>query len=225
MSNNFDMDDPVEEPITESNFDNFDNQQPEKQGGMSRNTKIILGVVGGLALLCCVAVAVGALFVQRAGQQFAENIDNPEAAADTAAEIVDFTLPAGFTPEGGFSLMGIEMVFITNQTEDSIIMLMSFPQLFAGNEADMQQQMEDSMAEQFGEEGITFQFVEAREVTINGSPTTVNIFEGTNDNGAPIRQANAIFESDSGKPSMIMIVAPTSQWDAADLDGFIDSLN
>lgn len=223
MSNDFDSHDPIDKPIPEQSFEPHD-VKPAKQG-MSRNTKIILGVVGGLLAVCCVVAVVAIFFVQRAGQQLAEGFDNPEAAADTAADIVDYTLPPGFFVEGGVSILGIDTVVMSGESNDSVIMLMSFPQMFAGNEAEMQQQMEQSMAENFGQEGVTLQFVEARETVINDTPTTVNIYEGSNENGTPIRQATAIFESKTGKPSMLMVIAPTSRWDTSDLDGFIDSLN
>lgn len=222
MSNDFDSQDPIKEPFPQQSYDDLN--APAAKKGMSRNTKIILGIVGGLLALCCIAAIVVAIFVQRAGEQFAEGFDNPEAAAETAAEIVTYDLPPGFAEEGAMSFFGIDTVFISSDTNDSVIMFMAFPEMFAGNEAEMQQQMEDAMAENIGQEGISMQFVESRNVVINDSNTTVNIFEGTDENGTLVRQATAIFESNSGKPSMLMVFAPANRWESADLDGFIESL-
>ncbi|MEM7335508.1 MAG: hypothetical protein AAF490_25740 [Chloroflexota bacterium] len=199
-------------------------EKPAKQG-MSQTTKIVLGVVAVLLVLCCGITIVGGFIFQRTVTSAAEGFDDPAVAQETAAEIVDYTLPAGFQEEGTMSIIGIDMVFISNNSADSLIMLMSFPQLFAGNEEQMQQQMEDSINENFGDENINFSYVESRDVVINDQNVTVNIFEGTNENGVNFRQATAIFETDSGKPAMFMVMSPNSQWDSSDLDGFIDSLN
>lgn len=206
------------------NTDFVPSGEPPKKG-MSRNTKILIGVVGGLLGLCCIIGIVAFVFLRQVGSQFEQGFDDPEAAAETAQGIVAYSLPAGFSEQGAMSFLGIEMAFITNASNDSVIMLMSFPQALAGNEEQMRQQMEDSMAENFGDQNINFTPVESREVTINGQPAVVSILEGTNENGAIIRQATSIFEGDGGKPSMLMIVSPASQWDASNLDGFIDSLN
>ncbi len=199
-------------------------EKPAKQG-MSQTTKIVLGVVGVLLLLCCGITIVGGFIFARSASQFAESVDDPVSARETASEIVDYTLPSGFQEEGTMSIIGIDMVFIPNTSSSSIIMLMSFPQMFAGNEEQMQTQMEESISENFGGEDISFTFVGSRDIVINDDNVTVNIFEGTDNSGVSFRQAMAVFESDSGKPSMFMVMAPQSQWDSSDLDGFIDSLN
>lgn len=201
-------------------------EKPKKEG-MSQSTKIVLIIVAVLLGLCCIITIGGVLVIGRTASDIGESIDNPELAQERAAEIVDFDLPPGFSTEGSMRIpgIGIDMVFMTDNFGESIIMLMAFPKMLAGQEAEMQAQMEESMNQNFNDENISYTFVEAREVTINDQNTVVNIFEGTSDDGSTFRQATAIFESETGKPSMMMIVSPTSRWESSDLDGFIDSLN
>lgn len=198
--------------------------KPPKKG-MSRNTKIVLGVVGVLLGLCCVSVIVVGIIFQRGISNFEDSVDDPAAAANTAAEIVDYQLPAGFQEEGVMNLFGVDMVFMSGQGNEAIIMLMSFPNWMAGNEEQMQVQMEESINENFSADNLSFTFVESREVSINDQNVTVNVYEGTDDDGVAYRQASGLFEGDNGKPSMFMVIAPTARWDSSNLDGFIDSLD
>lgn len=116
---------------------------------MSRTTKIVLGIVGALLAVCCLGLVAAALLLPQAAERFAENnfTDDPERVAEVGQEIVDYELPAGMEEEGAMGFMGMKMVFFTaGERDDTVVMLMQFPEAMQMNEADMQQQMEDAFA-------------------------------------------------------------------------------
>jgi hypothetical protein len=87
---------------------------------MSRTTKIVLGVVGGLLSLCCLAVVAFVVIVPRVAENFVENnvTDDTEKAAEVGQSILDYDLPAGLHEEGAMSLVGIRTVFMTSDVSD-----------------------------------------------------------------------------------------------------------
>lgn len=193
---------------------------------MSRTTKIVLGVIGGLVALCCLITGIGFLLLPRFASQFADQVfsEDPAEAREVAGNIVDYDLPLGFNEEGAMNLFGISMVFMASEAQDGVIMLMSFPESLAGNEAEMQSQMEQAFNDQIGQQNVSLVYAGTEDFVINGENTTVNYFEGTDENGVAIRQATAVFADKSGNPAMFMIFAPTAAWERSDLVGFIESL-
>jgi protein subunit release factor A len=73
---------------------------------------------------------------------------------------------------------GLKMVMIPGETEQNIIMMMQFPAALAGNEAQLQEQMQTQMQQQFGNASYNVEFVEDREIEINGEETTLSILKG-----------------------------------------------
>ena len=191
---------------------------------MSRNTKIVVGIIAGIVGICCIVAVVAALVLPRMFQNFAESIDDPAAAADVAASIVDYDLPAGYTEQGAMNFFGFRMAFITGSSEESMIMLAEFPAALAGDEEQMQQQMRDAFANQTGVQNVSLEFVSSEGVTINGAETTLGTYEGTNDQGDSMRQIIGVFETKSGSPGMLMIFGNPNNWDERGVSSFLDSL-
>lgn len=197
---------------------------------MSRNTKIVLGVIAGIVGLCCLVAVVVAIFLPRYAERFADEAfaENPEEAAAVGEAILQYDLPAGFSEQTAMSFFGMNMVFITDdrvgENDASVIMIMSFPESFAGDPDRMQQQMEESFTQQSGRGNVDFQFAGSEDIVINDMNTTLNYYEGQTEGGVTVRQATAVFESDEGGPGMLMVVSPTDRWEQANIDSFIDSL-
>src|SRR5512135_1606608 len=75
---------------------------------MSRNMKIVLGVVAGLLLLGCLGVmAMGFL-----GARMFSGAMDPAKAGQVAAQIADYHLPQGYREVMGLDLMGAKTVVI-----------------------------------------------------------------------------------------------------------------
>ncbi|WP_420642175.1 hypothetical protein [Candidatus Leptofilum sp.] len=191
---------------------------------MSRNTKIVVGIIAGILGVCCIIAIVAALFLPRVFENFAESVDDPAAAAEVANDIVDYDLPAGYDEQGAMNFLGFRMAFITGPSEQSMIMLAEFPASLAGDEEQMQQQMRDAFANQTGNQNVNLEFVGSEEVTINGQEVTLGTYEGSDENGTSFRQILGVFEAKSGSPAMLMIMGPASNWDEGGISRFIDSL-
>ena len=194
---------------------------------MSRTTKIVIGIVAGLLILCCLGIGLAVLLLPRAVQNFAENniTDDPERAAEVGQSIVEYELPPGMQEEGAMGFAGMKMVFITaGQRDDAMVMLMQFPEIMQASEEEMRRQMEDSLAQQRGQRQLNMEVVSEDEVVINDQNTVLTTLEGTDENGTSIRQITGVFESKAGGPAMLMAISPIATWEEANIDEFIESL-
>ena len=193
---------------------------------MDRNTKIALGIVGGLVLLC-ICVSIIAYFVlNRAGQAIGEAFtDDPAKVAETAKGMVDYDLPPGYREVFGMSFFGFDMVAfaLADSPESQMIMLMQFPASAEMNQAQMEQQMKQSLQQQRGQQDIPMQMVDQKEVTIRDQTVTMTVSEGTDSNGAVMRQMVGVFEGKNG-PVFLMIQGHKQRWDQGAVDAFIASL-
>ncbi len=191
---------------------------------MSRNTKIVIGIIGGILGVCCLIAIVAVLVLPRMVERFAANIDDPAEAAKVAESIIDYELPAGFEEQGAMNLLGFRMAFISGSNEQSMIMLAEFPATLAQDEEQMQQQMRDAFANQTGRQNVSLEFVGSEDVVINGVETTLGTYEGTDSQGNNLRQIVGVFEAKSGSPGMLMILGDKDNWDEGGISRFLDSL-
>lgn len=191
---------------------------------MSRNTKIVVGIIGGILGVCCLIAIVVALVLPRMFENFAEGIDNPAEAAEVAKSIVDYELPSDYNEQGAMNFLGFRMAFITGPSEQTMIMLAEFPASLAGDEEQMQQQMQDAFTNRTGAQNVSLEFVGSEEVTINGAAATLGTYEGTDDQGNRVRQILGVFEAKSGSPGMLMIFGDLDNWDEGGISRFLDSL-
>lgn len=191
---------------------------------MSRNTKIVVGIIAGILGVCCIIAIVAVVALPRMFENFAESVDDPAAAAEVAAAIVDYDLPSGYDEQGAMNFLGFRMAFITGPSDQSMIMLAEFPASLAGDEEQMQQQMRDAFANQTGAQNVSLEFVGSEDVIINGQEVALGTYEGTDDQGNTVRQILGVFETKSGSPGMLMIFGNQSNWDESGINSFIDSL-
>jgi hypothetical protein len=202
---------------------------------MSRNAKIVLGVIGGLVACCCITIlminvitgafawTVGVLLPQY-GEQFMEDaITTGDGVNEVARSIVDYNLPAGLEEEMAMNFFGVKTAVFRGSNEQSLIMLMQFPSVLAGNEAEMQRQMEDSFSQQFGTDDYRFEVVSREELTINGQPASLTTSESV-ENDVTIRQVIGVFQSKDGSPAMVMAMAPVDRWQQDGIDRFLESM-
>ncbi len=193
---------------------------------MSKNTKIVVGIVVGVLVVCCLGAGIVVTILPRVAKNFADEavIENPTQAAEVASSMLDYELPPSFTEAGGMNFFGIKTVFIESKTEDSAIMLMQFPAEMAGNENQMQQQLEDAFSQQRGSQNLELSYVGSESVTINDAPATLAIYEGTDDLGRNIRQIIGVFETKDGNTGMLMLFGFTADWEKIGMETFLNSL-
>lgn len=195
---------------------------------MNRTSKIILAIVGVLAVLCCLGVLVMTL----AGGWFANSMaqgitDDPAKAAELGKQIVEYEVPDGYEEKGGMDMMGFRMVIIgpENKNAGLVLMLMGLPNM-GGDPDAMRQQMEQSLGQsQGGSSGnnITWTSSEEEEMTIRGQDVTVLIQEGEDEAGDKFKQLSGVFEGPNGVV-MLMALSPLDDWDDEVVAAFIESI-
>jgi hypothetical protein len=193
---------------------------------MSRNVKIILGIIGGLVACCCIAAMATWVLLPRFGEQIlGDMIATDEGVDEVARTMVDYNLPAGMQEEMAMTIpfVGIKTAVFRGSSEQSMVMLMQFPSAMAGNEDEMRRQMEESFGQQFSSEDHQFQVIGSENVTINGQPAVLTTSESVGD-GATVRQVIGIFQGKDGSPAMIMAMAPVNQWQQDGIDRFLESI-
>lgn len=193
---------------------------------MSRNGKIITGIFGMLVVMC-VCMGVGGYFAfQRAGEAFESSfITEPDEVAQVAERIVDYDLPAGYNEQFGMSFFGFDVVAFGSDdfSEQSLIMLMQFPQNAGLSQEQMQEQMSQAMEGQTQGQPLDLEQVEQRRVTIRGQEVILNVSEGRDNEGAGVRQVSGVFEGKNGTV-FLMITGAIESWDEGAVDQFIGSL-
>jgi hypothetical protein len=101
--------------------------------------------------------------------------------------------------------------------------LMQFPNAMQGNQAEMQQQMEEAFSQQTGQTGWELSFTGTDEVVINGETVVLTIMEGSGESEETIRQVMGTFPAKNGEQAMVMVVGPISGWDADAYEQFFNS--
>lgn len=195
---------------------------------MSRNMKIFLGVIAGILIICCVGAVITFVALPTIAARFFDQalIEDPEEVAAIGQEIINYERPTGFLEEGAMQVMGIRMVFMIPELrqQNAFIMLMEFPASLSGNEAQMRRQMEETFSRQTGQQDLNMVYKGSETVTINGKEATLGIYEGTDENGMTVRQASAVFETNSGAPGMVLIFGPVNEWEGLGLEQFLQSM-
>lgn len=194
---------------------------------MSRNTKIILGIIAGLVVICMCVAVLGFFALRQAGDLAMQAMDvseDPQEVGSIAQGIVDYDLPAGYSEQFGMSFFGFDMVaFGTGNSNDPVIMLMQFPEEAGLSQVQMEAQMEEAIQRQMGRREFDLPVVDQRTTTIQDQEVTLTVREGTDSEGQSLRQITGLFDGQSGVV-MLMIMGPTQNWDSNAIDSFIASL-
>lgn len=196
-------------------------------GNLTRNQKIIIGVVGGILLLCCIGGGLlwwaGSTLFNQVAQGFNQD---PAKSQEVGQSIATYTAPDGYTEAFSMELLGVKMVALgpAGGGNGTILMLMTFPANMEGNSEQMQEQMSQAFSQQTGQSGFEFTTTEERAVTIRGQEVNLVIRDGTNSSGASMRQAVAAFEGSNGNVVMFMAMSEPTQWDDAAIESFLSSI-
>ena len=189
---------------------------------MTKQTKIILGIVAGILVLCAITCVAGVLIFRSFGARVAQSIDaDPVDVETTAQEIVDLDLPAGFQPQSSMDMFGVKMAMYTNPSNDNFMIITQLPMAADEN---LVEQMRENFARNTGYNFSNMETVEQRDLTVRGEPATLVVQEGVNnDTGERIRQLLLAFEGESGT-AMIAVFGPTDTWDEEQYESMIESI-
>jgi hypothetical protein len=191
---------------------------------MSRNTAIVLGIIGGLVFLCICVGIIAYVALNQAGQAIEQAVtEDPAQVAQIAQGMVEYNLPSGYREQFGMSFFGFDVVAFGPDSTDQMIVLMQFPESAGLNQAEMEQQMKQSLQQQTGQQNIQMQVVEQIEATIRDQRVPLTISEGTNSAGTVIRQLSGVFQGKNGIV-LLMIMGEKQRWDQGAVNAFIASL-
>ncbi len=192
---------------------------------MSRQTKIIIGIVAGVIVLCLAICVVGGFAATLLGRTVAQNVKaDPAKAAQTASSIADITPPDNYQATTGFNMFGYTFVlYEENGQASNNMVLMQMPTSSEINEATIQQ-MQQAMERQAGRSMSNVHTVDSRSLTIRGKPAQEIIQEGTFANSSTaIRQMLVAFQGKGGV-AMLMITGPADTWNQTAYDQMVSSI-
>ena len=195
---------------------------------MSNTTKSILIVLGVIVVCCCI-VSVGGFVAITSGLAniFGGDFLNSDPAqiAQVTAELPDYELPAGYQEEYVMDVLGLfQGVFISNQSKGAMIMMMQINDSFMGGVEEYQDQFQESFIQQYQVDTISLRQVDERTVEIRGQQTTLQIFEGSDDEGYDYIQWVTSFESENGTV-MLVILGSAAAWNDAEMEDFLSSID
>ncbi len=203
---------------------------------MSKNTKIVLGIILAIVVVCGIAVVAGVVGMGLLTKSVADGsmfIDDPEEAAVEASKMLSYELPDGYREQALMNVIVGKMLMIAQKDLSEadrttpLIMIMQLSSLVAGDatsQEQFQRQMEESMTTTSGGEKLELQLVEEKTITIAGQETKLLVYEGTDSKGVELREVITGFFKANGKPTMVMIVGQISTWPEEEMDAFLSSI-
>ncbi len=145
---------------------------------------------------------------------------NAEKVISAAAEVTDFDLPAGYSPEFTASFDAYTLVSYTPSKGSSHLYLVQSQDANDGEK--LLQAMVDIIPGEYDPEaGMTV--IETRPVTVRGEQTTLILSEGSNGDGEHYRQAMVTFTGNGG-PTLLVYSTPLASWDIETVETLIASI-
>jgi hypothetical protein len=195
---------------------------------MTKQTKIILAVVGGVLVLCMISCVVGFFLLRAAGSTITQNVTesvekDPAKVQRVGDEIADLDIPAGYDSATSMDIFGMKMVIWENTAEQSTIMLIQMPMQVEISD-DIIRQMEDSMRRQSSRDLSNLRTVEERDLTVRGQPARLIVMEGDDEEtGAPFQQVLVAFQGKGGM-ALLMMMNPDGGQNMSSYEELIESI-
>lgn len=161
-----------------------------------------------------------AFLVTACGVNAAINTDIDKVASATE-EIVDFDLPAGYSPEFSGKLFSYTLVSYNPGDGQSHLYLIQTEKESDG----------DKLANMIGQivpgpydPQTRMTIIETRSITVREQEATMVISDGINSEGNPYRQIMVAFQGNGG-PALITFSEPVTRWNQEKVDAFIASIH
>jgi hypothetical protein len=191
---------------------------------MSRNTKIALGILGGIMVIC-VCLGAGALITLRSfGKAITQTFKtNPTDITQIASGIAQFDTPPGYKVSA-MSILGIDMLVIApTYPGKPIFMMMQYPANKNIDSDQFQSQIEKSVGQQYFGRGMTFRNLGQTAAYFRGQRVNLIIMEGTTSTGKSIIEEMGAFQGNNGSV-FLSIMGERATWDQATVDTFLHSI-
>jgi hypothetical protein len=191
---------------------------------MSGTTKVILGIIIGLVIVCLATAAGGVLLFRSAGRAIGQSLESDAGqAVEIASKIAEYQLPEDFQNVMSMDVGGFSMVAYTGTDKHSHIYFFQMPKGVHVNEEDMAGKVEVVLPDDWNGRRSKAQIVDHVQGTIAGQDVTLVITEGTNHEGQAFRQVGTSFDGKNGQ-TFVVFSRPTSTWDQVEVDAFLASI-
>ncbi len=191
---------------------------------ITRRKKIIIALISVVFMACVCCGGFGLWGAWSVSRMF---VSEPENLKALGAEIVDYTLPPGYTEVIGMHFFDSIMVAIAQENaapDDMLLMLMKPPEGAEVDQAVLEKQLSAALRQQFSMQGfnLTLDTVETR--IINGEEVALTWRKGKDNFGTPYRQMSTLFNGSKGKV-FILVQGTEAGWNQAALDSFLNSIH
>lgn len=151
----------------------------------------------------------------------AASINNtPEQVSETANEIAEIDVPAGYKAVFSASLNGYTVAGFQPDDDGSHLYLIQSEH--AGDYLELERALEELRP---GKHDFRTRMtvIETRPMMVRGQETTLVISEGVNSKGITYRQALVVFQGNKG-PALMTFSEPTTRWNQKSVDTLIASI-
>lgn len=195
----------------------------------ARKNRIILWVVVGVVVLCLGSCLAGWLVINYGSKAIA--VDDPAKVSAMANEVLDFTLPSGYSPQMAMNVVVMKMMVFTKGVSYNggfetgpMIMIASITAGASGDTESFRTQMQSSMGQTASRNGMTITLVDTGSISVRGQTVVLYVFEGTDAQGGRIREiVSDVFQGKNGNV-MIMIMGDPGHWNQSELNRFLQSI-
>jgi len=194
----------------------------------AKKNRIILWVVIGVVVLCLGTCLVGWLGLNYGSKLMA--VEDPAKVSAMADEVLDFTLPSGYSPQMAINMVVMKMMIFSRGSTGAgfqagpMIMIASITTGTSGNTESFRTQMQSSMGQAVSRNGMTITLVDTGSISVRGQTVILYVFEGTDAQGDRIREVvSDVFQGKNGNV-MIMIMGDPGYWNQAELNRFLQSI-
>lgn len=199
---------------------------------MSRNTKIVLGVVAGLLVLCVCASAVFVAGLISFSTVVARN--SPQVPVRVEQVLADpifqeqaplqYDMPSGWHQDLTLHIFGFQMIGLSGSDGHSHIFLMQLPPDRNADQA-VKEALDGATNGGYTSyrNGMVLREVGQTTVTVRGQQVRMRISEGTNRDGETYRQWAGV-GSDANGQMVVVVEQPVKTWDQGLVDRFIASI-
>jgi hypothetical protein len=192
---------------------------------MSRNTKRILLIFSGIAMLllmCSITtfVMVGLAAWERVAG--AMTLDSRHVEG-TAGQIAEFALPAGYQPDYAVNVAGFRMAGYAPGDGHSHIVLMQGPAWLHLDQAEMVRTLRGHSGGWGEPVNGTAQLTVRRTLVVDGETVEFLVTDGINGSDQPFRTMTGLWENTRGQ-LLVVIEEPLNRWDQGTIDAFLTSI-
>jgi hypothetical protein len=190
---------------------------------MEKKTKIILGVIGGLILLC-LCVCIGGRLAFKSAVNFMA-VEDPEKVAEMADEMLSYNLPQGYEEKAIMNFVFMKMLMIDKPGDSNapIIVIAEMMEGVDTNDPLVQVQMQNRMEEMMVGREIQIDSSEEQVMMIAGQETTVINYHGTYPEGQTYNQLMTSFQTSRGF-YLLIIAGEVSGWNQTEIEQFLESI-